>query len=241
MLKSSRAADCAALAFLSALIVASFADVFFAGRCFFVRDLTSYYFPTKSVIHRIVAEGALPLWNPYYSGGQPAIANPEYEVFYPGQWLIFLRDFYLGFRLHILLHFFIGATGMYLLMRSLGTRVASALATAIAFVLGGPFLSATNLLPILFPIAWFPWSALFVRRYVRDRRNGDLAAAAVCNAMIVLVFEPGCLVQIAAIGAGYGLYQWRNGRRLWRTAADTAAPFVLALLLAAVQVLPTLG
>ncbi|HEY2830092.1 MAG TPA: hypothetical protein VGJ88_08225 [Thermoanaerobaculia bacterium] len=240
MLKSRRVADCAALAFLAALIVASFADVFFAGRCFFVRDLTRYYFPTKSMIHRIVSERALPLWNPYYSGGQPALANPEYEVFYPGQWLIFLRDFYLGFRLHILLHFFIGAAGMFLLMRSLGTRVASALATSIAFVLGGPFLSATNLLTTLFPLAWFPWSIFFLRRYVRDRHRRDLAAAALFIAMIFLIFEPGCVVQIAAISAGYCLYHWRKGNPFWRTAVSAAAPFLLAGLLAAVQVLPTL-
>jgi hypothetical protein len=243
MLKSRRPADCAALAFLAALIVATFAGVFFEGRGFFVRDLTRYYFPSKSVLHDIVRGGALPLWNPYYSGGQPALANPEYEVFYPGQWPIFLRDFYLGFRIHILIliHFFIGAAGMFLLMRSLGARLGAALPTAIAFVLGGPFLSATNLLTTLFPLAWFPWSVLFVRLYIRERRGRDLAAAALCNAMIFLVFEPGCLVQIAAISAGYGLYRWRKGSRLRPTAVATAAPFALALVVAAVQVLPTLG
>lgn len=237
--KPSRA-DLLATALAVLLVAACFADVIAGGSCFFVRDLTRYYFPTKSVIHRIVASGELPLWNPYYSGGQPALANPEYEIFYPGQWLIFLPDFFLGFRLHILLHFIVGALGMYALMRSLNARAGVALLTAITFVLSGPFLSSTNLLTTLFPLAWFPWCLLFSRRYVHGRTRGDLALASLCFAMVLLIFEPGNVVQIAVICIGYSWYAGvRSGKRFGPVGA-TLLPLILATAIAAVQLLPTL-
>jgi hypothetical protein len=222
------------------LLAACFADVLLSGSSFFVRDLTRYYFPTKSVIHRIVASGELPLWNRFYAGGQPALANPEYEVFYPGQWLIHLPDFYLGFRLHILLHFLIGTIGMYALMRSLRARAEAALITAISFALSGPFVSASNLLTTLFPLAWFPWCLLFFRRYLLQRTRRDLALAAMCMAMVLLIFEPGNVLQIAGICAGYAWYHAVRSQERWRAIGASTVPLALAAGIAAVQLLPTI-
>src|SRR5215210_976984 len=104
-----------ALTFLALLVVVLYADILFAGRGFYLQDIVSYHVPMKWIVREVVAHGELPLWNRFYSAGQPLAANPAYEVFYPPQWLIWLPGFHFGFQLHIVLHFVVAAWGMFLL------------------------------------------------------------------------------------------------------------------------------
>ena len=222
---STRKADLAAIAFLLAIITAIFSDVIFFGTNFYVRDVALQYYPIRHVLHDIVSSGHFPYWNPLVSGGQPLAANPGYEAFYPFQWLIFLPDFDFGFRLTILFHFYLAATGMYLLLRSLGTRIPAALFGAITFILGGTFLSLANLLPFLFSVAWLPWIGLFWRR-------ANYAATALALGMLLLAADQSMILQAAGLVVAYGLY--RN-RRL-----SIPVVLVAAFLVAAVQIIPAL-
>ncbi len=222
----SRTADWVAIAALFVLITVVFSDVWFRGTCFFVRDLTRYYFPTKRILHAIVRAGEFPLWNRFYSAGQPLAANPEYEVFYPGQWPIFLRDYYLGFRLQILLHFYVAGVAMYSLMRSLGARVLAALITAVGFVFGGPLLSLVNLLPTFFCMSWLPLTFLFSRRYILGRRLSDLGWASLFFGIQTLAFEPAVLIETALLVVAYAL--WRGGNARQRTSNVLLMAIVLA-------------
>ena len=64
-----------AVAVIILFLLAVFADLLFLGRCFFVRDLTTYHYPMKKVLHDLVWSGQFPLWNPLASGGQPIAAH----------------------------------------------------------------------------------------------------------------------------------------------------------------------
>ncbi len=150
----------------------------FFGNQFFFRDLASYYYPTKYIIRETILSGQFPFWNRFYSAGQPMAANPEYEVFYPLQWLTLLPSYDFGFRAHILVHLYLAAIGMYCLLRSTGLRIAASLFGAVSFGLGGPFLSLVNLLPILFCFAWLPLILLFARRAMAHPNRRDFAIAA---------------------------------------------------------------
>ena len=88
-----------------------FVDVLTGINNFYMRDLTRYYYPAKQILREIVYRGEFPYWNPYFSAGQPIAANPEHEVFYPLTWLILLPSYDFGFRLHILIHIYIGVLG----------------------------------------------------------------------------------------------------------------------------------
>jgi hypothetical protein len=90
--------------------------------CLYMRDLTRYYYPTKQILRQIVYGGEFPYWNRYFSAGQPIAANPEHEIFYPFTWLILLPSYDFGYRLHILMHIYIGTLGMYALLRSMELR-----------------------------------------------------------------------------------------------------------------------
>lgn len=243
---SDRRRDGMALMFLALVAAILVGDVLVGGQRFFIRDLTRFYVPTKKVVREIVLGGSFPYWNPYYAAGQPLAANPEYEVFYPPQWLIFLPDYDLGFRLHIVFHLVLGCSGMYLLLRSRRVSIAAGLLGAISFGLGGFFFSLVNLLPILFCVAWIPWVVLFVRRFLLHPNRRDFSLAALCGGMQILAGEPTTLVQTWTLIGIYGLSRGWSGEaqgralRLARTAGLVSLLLVGAVLVGLVQLLPAI-
>jgi hypothetical protein len=226
--KSRWRGDFLALAGLSLLSLLFFADVLFGDNRFYIRDVARYYHPTKTIIREIVLAGEFPWWNPHYSAGQPLAANPEYEVFYPLQWPIFLPDFDLGFRLHIIIHLWMTTLAMYAFLRSLRLKVVASSFGAIAWGLGGLMMSLINLLPILFAVAWVPLILLFTRRCLRRFSWSDAGLAAIAGGMQILVGEPTTLVQTWLIVGAYVLWRmWKLRRKRWRSIIDPAGILLL--------------
>ncbi len=210
---TARGAEVRAALLLVLVCALLFVDVLLLGNRFFIRDLTRYYYPTKSVIREVVLGGEFPYWNRHYGGGQPMAANPEYEIFYPPQWLVFLPDYDLGYRLHILIHLPIAAIGMYALLRSLGLRRRSAIFGGIVYGAGGVIVSTINLLPILFVIAWTPLVLLFARRAMLRPNVRDVALAAIVLGIQSFAGEPTSLVQTGLLVGAYALYRaWKDRR-----------------------------
>ena len=216
-----------------------FADVLFLGSGFYVRDVIRDYLPSRFVLRSIVYGGEFPFWNRFFSGGQPLAANPGFQTFYPGTWLMLLPGFLFGFNLQIVLHVAVAASGMYLYLRSLGLKVESALFGAIAFGFGGAVLSLTNLLPFLTSVAWWPWILMFARRVLRG--EGGILGLTLSLAMLLLAGEVSVIVQTAillvaelfCVGAGFsGLGRLKP--------APTLFACVLAFGIASVQLVPAL-
>src|SRR5690349_13647416 len=180
-----------------------------------MRDLTRYYYPTKQILRDIVSHGEFPYWNRSFSGGQPIAANPEHEVFYPLTWLILLPSYNLGYTLHLLIHIYIGLIGMYALLRSMEIRAEAAWFGAMAFGLGGLYLSYINLLPILFCAAWLPLTCLFVRRFLLTHSGRDFALGALSLGLQFLVAEPTTVMQTGLLIGLYALYRaWYSAPRV---------------------------
>lgn len=190
-----------------------FADILFGRGALFIRDLSRYYYPTKKIVREVIRAGEMPFWNPYYSAGQPMAANPEYEVFYPPQWLILLPDYDVGYRLHVLVHFWIAVLGAYALCRGRRFRVSTSALGATAFALGGFFISTVNLLPIMFCAAWIPAIMHFGHRFLAMRRARDLCIAALLLGVQMLAGEPTTLLQTWSL-LGF-LAVWRSLRHGW--------------------------
>src|SRR2546423_7455285 len=116
-------ADAKIVALLALAVALLFADVLVFGSGFYVRDVYRDYLPSRFVFRQAVLGGELPLWNRFYSAGQPLAANPGFQAFYPGTWLCLLPSFLLGFNLQIVLHIALAAAGMYLMLRDRGTGI----------------------------------------------------------------------------------------------------------------------
>jgi len=218
---SSRRSDLIALATLAAVALLFFADVWIGINNFYMRDLTRYYYPTKQILRDIVLHGEFPFWNRYFSAGQPIAANPEHEVFYPLTWLILLPSYDFGYRLHILIHIVIGLFAMYALLRSMEVRPFSAWFGAMAWGVGGIYLSYINLLPILFCAAWLPLTCLYVRRFLLERRLRDFAAASLFLGVQFLVGEPTTVMQTGLLVGLYALYRgWYSVPRVSKSIAQ---------------------
>ncbi|MHB0968822.1 MAG: hypothetical protein ACYC7A_06460 [Thermoanaerobaculia bacterium] len=228
---------------LLAICTALFADVLFVGKHFYIRDLTRFYFPTKQIIREILLAGDFPSWNPVYAAGQPLAANPEYEVFYPPQWLILLPSYDLGYRLHIVVHVFLAAIGMYLLLRSMQLKIPGSFFGGLVFGLGGIVMSNINLLPILFCAVWMPLIFLFARRFLIAPNLRDFALAALFAGLQMLPMEPTTLVQTWFLIGCYALYRaWYDHRSRIRGAVRNTLLVALLLLggvsVGGVQLLP---
>lgn len=237
----ARRHDLIAVAILALIATLFFADVFAGTASFYMRDLTRYYYPTKQIYREIAQSGEFPYWNRHFSAGQPLAANPEHEILYPLTWLILLPSYFLGFRLHILVHVYIGLLGMYALLRSMQLRVPAAFFGALVWGLGGIYLSYINLLPILFCAAWLPATCLYVRKFLLKPNLRDFALAALFLGMQFLVGEPTTVLQTGLLIGMYALYrgwyaakEW--GHRWTHAIPEMAARVVFIGLLSAIAI-----
>src|SRR5688572_25184658 len=106
-----RRADVKIVALLVFVVALFFSDVLVLGSGFYVRDVYRDYLPSRFVLRQAVLGGEMPLWNRFYSAGQPLAANPGFQTFYPGTWLCLLPSFLTGFNLQIVLHVALAAAG----------------------------------------------------------------------------------------------------------------------------------
>ena len=216
--------DAKIAALLAIAVVVVFSDVLFFGSGFYIRDIYRDYLPSRFILRTVLRGGEFPMWNRFWSGGQPLAANPGFQAFYPGTWLAFLPSFFFGFNLEIVGHVALATIGMFLLLRSMGLRVTSALFGAIAFGFGGVILSLTNLVPFLTAVAWWPLIVMFARR----RRLGPLS---ICLGMLFLAAEISVIVQTAIL-----LIFFARPPSAWRAGA-LCAP-LLAVGIGAVALFP---
>ncbi len=240
----SRRADVLAVASLALIVTLSFADVLIGINNFYMRDMTRYYYPTKQILREIALGGEFPFWNRYFSAGQPIAANPEHEVLYPFTWLILLPSYDFGYRLHILIHLYIGVLGMYALLRSMEIRVEAAWFGALSFGMGGLFLSYVNLLPILFCTAWLPLTCLYVRRFLLQHSARDFALSSLFLGLQFLVAEPTSVAQTGLLLGMYALYRgWYSPRRITKSASSVlwiAIISITAFAIGAAQIIPAI-
>ncbi|HET6900634.1 MAG TPA: hypothetical protein VFK70_19930, partial [Vicinamibacteria bacterium] len=111
------------------------------------------------VLVRSLGAGAWPLWNRYISFGQPLLANPNYQVYYPPTLLNLAMAPWTYYRLYVFFHLVFGAAGTYAAGRRLSLSPFSAGTAAVLWMASGPFVSLVSLWNHLAGAAWIPWSA----------------------------------------------------------------------------------
>jgi len=212
-------------------------------------DLLMNHLPTALLIQRTFAQGhGLPLWNPYFGGGQPLAADPLAALFYPPTHLVHffsLRNYYLVL---IMGHLVFAGLGMLLLARrAFKLSRLAALTAAVAFMATPRLLShlGAGHVTILQTVAWFPWLALACWATVRNPRRWS-AVFGFCLAMAVLAGHPQMvyygLMMVAGLSAWLLVLRWRQeGRRAFlMSAAGLTVAAVIGVLLASVYLLPVM-
>src|SRR5947209_2356175 len=210
-------------------------------------DLTISHWSTAILIQRTFAqEHRLPLWNPYFGGGQPLAADPLAALVYPPTHLVHflsLRDYYLVL---IMGHLVFAGLGMLLLARrAVGLPRFPALVAAVSFMATPRLIShlGAGHVTILQTVAWFPWLALACWATVREPlRWGPMLG--ICIALTLLAGHPQMayygLLMTTVLAVWLLVKRWRlEGRRaLFMSLTGLAVAGVIGVLLAAVHLLP---
>lgn len=199
-----------------------------------------------------IREGRFSLWNPYDKGGYPLFCDPVFDRYYPFNWPFGLFGAAFGtswwlVQVKVLAHHVVAAALMHLFLRSRGLSVRAAMVGGLGLVACAPLLThkASN---ILWPMVWVPlvWLAIDYALARPTWRRGVAIAAALLPSLTA--GSPPGLFYAALMILPYAL--WRLGatlrqperrtrRELVQLAVCIAVAAVVALLVAAVTVLPT--
>lgn len=248
------------------LLFAFFAKMAFSNLILARGDTFLYFYPYWQAAAAALQQGRVPLWNPNLFMGVPLLANSQVGFFYPlnwSVWLLFTTPY--AVKASILLHLLIAGWGAYLAgRRALALDTAAATVTAVLFMLSGYLTAQVEHVNQLQGMAWLPWFLVVLAICAQDSESPRYIVISKGTAAFAALFALQLLAghtQTAFItGVGilvWGGGQWLSGylagrteralhfrfyvRRLWQWGGVAfMLGGVLALLLAAVQLLPTL-
>jgi len=213
----------------------------FAGRLFYLRDISQNHDPVRALVTERLRSGSLPLWDPYHGGGTPLLANPNAQVLHPITLLFFVLPFDVAFVASIVLQFALLAAGGYLLARALRLGHEAAVLVAAVLSLSGPAASLASMQNVLSAAAWVPIGLWALLRGLAPGRRWLLAPAALCAAVVLIAAEPACLAALVLVGLALVATEPgpRPGALLNRSGCRNFGMVLLvAALVAAVQIVP---
>lgn len=219
------------------------------------RDSASLYQPLFEWTRNQWLAGHVPLWCPLDNWGSPVVADAASSVFYPGK-LIFLfggAPFPVLFGLFLAFHVWWAVLGTRWCAKQMGLSTPAQWLVAASFGFGGAVLFQTCNVVFLVGASWLPWALGCIWLVCRHDSTGVRAKwgirLAVVMALMVLGGDPQIAFHTGLVAAlwwvGNAVFKvdssmgmrLRNGLGACGLCLTVAA---IAVLLAAVQVLPSL-
>ncbi|MEW6363364.1 MAG: hypothetical protein AB1714_01855 [Acidobacteriota bacterium] len=225
---------------LVAVGLALFHRALFFGETFYFRDLWKPFLPQKRLFAEMLANGILPLWDPYLHGGQPLLANPNFSLLYPSQILYLLLDPSLALSLEVAGHIILAGVAMYLLARALGLSSSSAFLAGAVFGYCGCTLSLGNLLNRLLAMPYMPLTIMYSHLYAVERRRSRALCAIACGMIQALAGSPETSALTLALLLAWLLFAAREGARPLRVIGGWLAFCAAVLASAAVLIVPAI-
>ncbi|HET7294328.1 MAG TPA: hypothetical protein VFM88_18030, partial [Vicinamibacteria bacterium] len=226
---------------LSLLATHHMREALFEGRVYFERDLhIQWYGQMESFVHA-VAQGALPLWDPWVGFGQPMLANPNNQILYPPTWLNLLMVPASYYKLYLFVHLVGGGLGASLLALRLGISRPAAFLAGAGFLLCGPFLSLANAWNHVAGAGLVPWLALCFDRLIEEPGTRRALVLGLVPALMVLAGSPDYLLLGGPAVLALGLWRLRSRRAPVRPVLlATTGAALFAIGLSAAQWVPSL-
>jgi hypothetical protein len=199
-------------------------------------DTYPYFFPQKVVLAEAFSRGTIPLWNDRTSLGYPMHAESQAGIFYPSNQVLYrIFDVNMAYNASILLHYAAAFVMAWRFSRAQRLKNETALFAALIYVYGW-FPVRLSLEWSIIGGVWFPLSLWMTDRFLNRgsfRRWGCLAASFAVH-LLAGHFTLAFVTQITCV-----LYAILQGRR-WKPGAAVLAAIAVGLMLAAVQLVPTL-
>ena len=185
----------AVVAVLGAVTALFFWRCFLLDQTIYAGDTAYVFVPFRQFLAEALRAGKIPLWNPFLFGGTPALAESQYQVFYPINALLVWLGAPRGMSWILAIHLFWMGAGTYLFLRaSLGVGRLAALFGAISFAFGASVQMRLGIPVYTDAAAWIPW---VLWGYERARRAGGAWVAVPALALAL---------QLGVGGAQYSYY-----------------------------------
>lgn len=221
-----------------ALIALTYPGVLFGHGTFVFRDYGFFNYPLAFWFREQFWLGEVPLWNPLSSCGIPFLAQWNTLACYPPSLIYLCLPLPWSLGLFTLLHWLLGAVGMYCLAHSRANHRFAASVAGMAYAFNGLTINCLMWPHMTAAIGWMPW--VVVASTQAWRRGGRrLVVAAVVSAFQLLTGAPELILLTWGILLLMFLLECRQPPvSLMASAGRIAAVVLLMTGLSAVQLLP---
>ena len=236
-------------------LLVMFGPALMTDRSFAMRDAGHYYYPLFKWCADEWRAGRVPLVCPLEGGGTPLCADPTASLWYPGK-LVFALPLgsAVNYKLYVVGHVVLCAIAAYWLARRWGgSRYAASLA-ALSYACGGSVAFQHANVVYLVGAAWLPVAAGLIDDIFRERRLSSAVWLGVVLALMVLGGDAQMAYHVlllgglcaANLGCSRGTLEPADANALrqqfmavLRGLSHLLIAAIVALLLAAVQILPS--
>ena len=202
-------------------------------------DLEGFHYPLTDYAFQAIRHGRFPEWDPTIYCGLSFVGNIQAALFYPPTWLLFLTNFghetlsYLSLQCFVFLHVWLAFLLCYLWLNHRGLAQLASVLGAGVFAYSGYMLNHLQHLGLVTGWAWIPLALWGIDEAIEQRHWRPLWKVTVASALCFLAGYPPTWVVFALCAVGYAA--WR-----WKVAVGVIVALAASLLLAAVQLLPSI-
>ena len=240
MNRSSRCRGLLVVALLGGTIALFFWKLLLTNLILASGDTFFYIYPYWTAASKALRAGRLPLWNPDLFMGAPFLANSQAGVLYPLNWPLWLAfDTPTAASLSIVLHLWLAAGFSYKFARSgLNLRRPAACLAAVLFALGGYLTAQVEHVNQLQGLAWLP--AVFWLLSSKKKLARPLLLGIVLGLQLLAGHTQAAFITVVGAAVYAAAFVWPRSSRSSQPLIHLFLGGLLALLLAAAQILPTL-
>lgn len=198
-------------------------------------------FPLRVLAGRMIADGQLPLWNPYIYGGTPLMASVYPGVFYPPNWLFAILPSLAAMHIVVITTYHLALIGTYLFARRIGLDRLSSFVSGMVFTFGAFMIAHLEQTSRISAAAWLPWILLALEHLYQQLSLRWVLLGGLFIALQLFAGEPQMSAYTAMTAGAYALFTlcFREERspRL-KFVASLAALAAMGVLLSSIQLLP---
>lgn len=231
-------------------VVVFFRDILLQ-KAFMWEDFINQFYPFRNFAAVSLANGELPLWNPYTFSGMPFQADIQSAVFYIPNLIQML--FVNGDRLHffwveffMILHYILAGVGMYFLMKHFKVEKLPALFSAMVYMLSGFMITHGIHQIIINHVAWLPLVLLLFIKAIEQKSLFYTIFGGLTLGHSVLAGFPQLSLYIFLLLLFYFVFLFivkikeTNFNQAFSITPVAVGFVIIAVLLTAIQILPTM-
>jgi len=221
------------------LFIIFFNKIIFSDLTFFKPELADNFYPVKIFAAKEMAEGNLPLWNPYAYCGIPFFAGLRPSLYYPPAFVFNVFPFAFSYKSYIFLHYFLSFIFMFLLLKYFNFGFIPSAGGAVLWAFNGFFVARTEILSVFGALIWLPLEFLFLNFMIKRKSFIYVLLLALAFSMQFLAGQIEYVVYSSILCFFYVLYVSVSEKQ-YKAVKLFLASIIIFLGISAVQLAPSM-